>query len=133
MINLNKLFIFFIAINFFFPCSFVFANDDHYARGVVIQELELPNKLKVGGREFKTKVNPKGKGTFVYDPRTIFNGVERNLIWLVLDDTAYPLNGPSKMLTPQLKWPREASENEWKKTGLSPFSATEAIKIVFGK
>jgi len=113
--------------------SYVFANDDHYARGVVIQELQLPNKLQVGGREFKTKINPTGEGVLVYDPRTRFNGIKRNLIWLVLNDTAYPLNGPSKMLTPHLKWPREVPEREWAKTGLSPFNATEAIEIVFGK
>ncbi|HBP89693.1 MAG TPA: hypothetical protein DD706_18555 [Nitrospiraceae bacterium] len=79
----------------------VVAEDNQYARGVVIQALE-PNKLDVGGREFKTKPNPKGEGVFVYDPRTRFSGVERNLIWIVLDDVAYPLNGPSKMLTPSL-------------------------------
>jgi hypothetical protein len=98
----------------------------------VIQELELPNKLPVGGREFTTKKNPKGEGTFVYDPRTIFSGVKRNLIWLVLDDTAYPLNGPSSMLTPKLQWPWEVAVNRWGKTGLSPFSAAEAIEIIFG-
>ena len=119
--------------NLFFMHSFVFADDDHYARGIVIQELELPNKLQVGGREFKTKQNPKGEGVFVYDPRIRFNGVERNLIWLVLDDIAYPLNSSSKMLTPNLKWPREAPRSTWKKTGFSPFSATEAIEIVFDK
>ena len=52
----------------------VVAEDDHYARGEVIQVLE-PNKLGVGGREFKTKPNPNGEGVFVYDPRTRFNGI----------------------------------------------------------
>ena len=130
---INKLLLFFIVISSFSSYSYVLADDDHYARGVVIQELKFPNELQVGGGEFKTKINPKGKGGFVYDPRTRFNGVERNLLWLVLDDTAYPLNGPSKMLTPQLKWPREVSEIKWEKTGLSPFFASEAIEIIFGK
>ena len=107
--------------------------DDHYARGIVIQALTMPNNLGVGGREFRTKLNPKGEGVFVHDPRTRFSGVKRNLIWLVIDDTAYPLNGPSKMLTPSLRWPRETDEAIWRTTGLSPYMATEAIEIVFGK
>jgi len=101
-------------------------------KGVVIQALE-PNKLGVGGREFKTKPNPKGEGVFVYDPRTRFKGVKRILIWIVLDNTAYPLNGPSKMITPSLSWPREVDAQLWKKTGLSPYMTTDAIEIVFGK
>ena len=109
------------------------AQDDHYARGIVIQALALPNELGVGGREFRTKVNPKGQGIFVYDPRTRFSGVKRNLIWLVINNTAYPLNGPSKKLTPSLRWPREANEAVWKTTGLNQYMATEAIEIVFGK
>ena len=108
------------------------AEDDHHARGIVIIALER-NSLGIGGAEFRTKPNPKGKGVFVYDPRTRFSGVERNLIWVVVRDQAHPLNGPSKMLTPSLKWPREADPVVWKSTGLDPFTATEAIKIVFEK
>jgi hypothetical protein len=92
----------------------------------------MPNKLGVGGREFRTKPNPKGEGVFVYDPRMEFGGVQRNLIWLVVNDSAYPLNGPSKTLTPSLKWPREADQAVWRATGLDPYLATEAIEIVFG-
>jgi hypothetical protein len=77
------------------------------ARALVILHVE-PNKLRVGGREFRVKRNPVGKGCFVYDPRTEFYGVKRNLVWLVTKDgKAYPLNSPSKMVTPSLKWPRE--------------------------
>lgn len=108
------------------------AKDDHYARSIVILALQLPNDLRVGGAEFRTKPNPKGAGVFVYDPRTRFNGVERNLVWLVVKDQAYPLNGPSKTLTPKLKWPREAEPSMWKQTGLDRYSATEALEIVFG-
>lgn len=110
----------------------VYSAEDHYARGIVIQALDLPNNLGVSGREFKTKPNPKGKGIFVYDPRTKFNGAKRNLIWIVIDDEAYPLVGASKNLTPSLKWPREADPKVWKTTKLDPYMATEAIKIVFG-
>jgi len=99
--------------NIFFAIPFVllslsigFAEDNHHARGIVIQAVE-PNKLKVGGAEFKTIDNPKGDGVLVYDPRTEFYGVKRYLIWMVINDEAYPLNGPSKMVTPSLSWPRD--------------------------
>ena len=77
------------------------------ARALVIRHVE-PNKLGVGGRQFRVKRNPRGPGCFVYDPRTQFAGVERNLVWLVLDESrAYALNSPAKMVTPSLKWPRD--------------------------
>jgi hypothetical protein len=77
------------------------------ARALVISSVE-PNKLGVGGAEFRVKCNPVGEGCFVYDPRTEFNGVKRSLVWWVRDDTtAYALNGPSQMVTPGLKFPRE--------------------------
>lgn len=120
-----------------FPETYVYkgqtvpgAKQNDYARGLVIQVLE-PNKLAVGGREFKTVNNPKGEGVLVFDPRTRFNGVKRYLIWLVVNDMAYPLNGASKNLTPSLKWPREAEPKIWKSTGLDPYSATEVIEFVF--
>ena len=101
----------------------VAAEDNHVARAKVILDLQLPNKLKVGGREFKTKDNPIGKGVFVYDPRTRFYGVERYLIWYVINDKVYPLNGPSKMLTPNNKFPRE--------DGIQVPSTHDAISYVF--
>lgn len=121
-----------LVFSIVFVASHVSAKDNHYARGIVIQALE-PNKLGVGGAKFRTKPNIKGDGVFVYHPKTRFRGVERYLIWLVIDAEAYPLNGPSKMLTPGLKWPREAEQITWTKTGLSPFMASEAIEIVFGR
>ena len=120
-----------------FPETYVYkgqtasgAKQNDYARGLVIQVLE-PNKLGVGGREFKTVNNPKGEGVLVFDPRTRFNGAERYLIWLVVNDEAYPLNGASKNLTPNLKWPRDADSKIWKSTGLDPYSATEIIDFVY--
>lgn len=78
------------------------------ARGLVISHVE-PNKLRVGGREFRVKRNPHGDGAIVYDPRTRFDGVERNLVWWVPNDvTACAMNSPSKTVTPSLPWPREA-------------------------
>ena len=50
------------------------------ARALVISHVE-PNKLSVGGQEFRVKRNPLGEGCFVYDPRTRFHGVERLLVW----------------------------------------------------
>lgn len=108
----------FIAAAVILAFSTAMGADDHYARGLVIQALKLPNKLQVGGREFRTKPNPKGTGVFVYDPRTRFSGVKRYLMWLTVGDQGYALNGPSKSLTPKLPWPREADPSVWEKTGL---------------
>ncbi len=83
------------------------------ARAAVIQNVE-PNTLRVGGREFRVKRNPAALvGAFVYDPRDDFQGVTRNLVWWVpLGDvgalTAYPLNGPSQLVTPALEFPARA-------------------------
>jgi hypothetical protein len=118
-----------ILLSSFYP---VHGENDNNARGLVIQALKLPNSLGVGGREFKTKPNPKGEGVYVYDHRTRFRGVKRYLIWLVVNHEAYSLNGSSKTLTPSLKWPREADQKVWKTTGLDPYMATESIEIVFG-
>lgn len=77
------------------------------ARASVIMNVQ-PNKLGIGGREFRVKRNPVGIGSFVYDPRTRFSGVERLLVWWVPEEgKVYPLNSPSKMVTPELRWPRE--------------------------
>ena len=93
------------------------------ARALVILHVE-PNKLRVGGREFRVKRNPVGKGCFVYDPRTRFYGVKRNLVWWIpKEDKAYSLNSPSKMVTPGLKWPREE--------GVDAPSTFEVIDYVF--
>ena len=83
------------------------------ARAAVILGVE-PNKLRVGGREFRVKRNPSPLGgAFVYDPRDTFQGVTRNLVWWVPKGdvtalTAYPLNGPSKLVTPGLEFPARA-------------------------
>jgi len=77
------------------------------ARALVITNVK-PNNLGVGGAEFRVKRNPVGEGCFVYNPRTKFNGVERFLVWWVRNDTtAYALNSPSKMVTPELNFPQE--------------------------
>ena len=84
--------------------SFFHAN----ARALVISNIE-PNKLGVGGQEFRVKRNPVGEGCFVYDPRTRFRGTLRTMVWWVpKEGVVYKLNGPSHMVTPSLKWPGEA-------------------------
>lgn len=92
----------------------------------------LNGELGVTARDLLTKANPRGEGTFVYVAQTMFEGVERYLIWVVVDGSGYALNGASKNLTPSLKWPREAPDETWEKTGLDKYSASEAIEIVFG-
>ncbi len=87
--------------------------------------------LPVSATDLRTKPNARGQGTFVYHPRTRFSGVERHLLWLVLDNRAYALNGATKDVTPSLPWPREAEEAVWRRTGLDKYSATEAIRLVF--
>ena len=92
------------------------------------------NKLGIKASDLKSMTNPKGAGTFVYVPQTRFQGVERLLIWLVVDGKAFALNGATKgTVTPSLPWPREAPKELWQKTGLDPYSPAEALRIVFGK
>lgn len=90
------------------------------------------NKFNVTAKDLATKKNPKGEGTFVFVPQTNFSGVERYIIWMVVESKAYALNSPSKMVTPSLPWPREGDDAIWTTTGIDKFSgASEAIKIIF--
>ena len=91
------------------------------------------NELGITTSSLRSKPNPLGEGTFVYVPKTRFNGVERKIIWIVIDDQVFPLNGATKgSLTPNLSWPREAPKNLWSRTGLDPYMASDAINLVFG-
>ena len=90
------------------------------------------NHLGIEASHLSEKPNPKGEGTFVYASQTRYSGVERFVIWLVIENRAFPLNGATKDITPSLPWPREAPDDLWQRTGLDKFSATEAIRIVFG-
>jgi uncharacterized membrane protein len=96
----------------------------------------LGGKFGITSDDLREKRNPKGSGTFVYAPQTSYSdsgySFERQVVWLVLDGYAYPLNGATKDVTPELKWPREADETTWEKSGLNPYSPTEALEIVFG-
>lgn len=89
------------------------------------------NNLGIAPEDLAEKANPQGEGTFVYVPQSRFSGVERFLIWVVIDGQAYPLNGATKNITPSLVWPREALDATWEKTGVNRFAATESIDFVF--
>ena len=92
------------------------------------------NKLGIKVEDLRSLPNPRGQGTFVYCPTTRFSGVERKVLWLVLNGQAFPLNGATKgSVTPSLPWPREVPEEEWGATGLDPYFPSEALKIVFGE
>ena len=67
----------------------------------------------------------------MYVPASQYLKPAKYYIWIVIDSQVFPLNGSSKDLTPSLPWPREASQNLWSKTGLSPLSASEAIRILY--
>lgn len=91
------------------------------------------NPFGITKSDLKSKKNPNGIGDFVYVEETRFDGVERFLIWLVVNEQAHPLNSPSKETTPDLPWLREADETVLDSIGISPYQATEAIEIVFGE
>ena len=107
-------------------------NNRHQALNVVSATLGY-NTLNVKASDLQAIDNSKGEGVFIYVPKTRFGGAERYIIWMVIDGKAYALNGPTKKVTPNLPWPRDAPKNTWKKTGLDMYMATEAIGLVFGK
>ena len=98
---------------------------------VVSRDLGI-NQLGIEASHLSEIPNPKGEGTFVYASQTRYSGVERFVIWLVIENRAFALNGATKNITPSLPWPREAPDDLWQRTGLDKFNATEAIRIVFG-
>lgn len=101
----------------------------------------IAEAVHTGDRHVKTgwglaldkKDNPKGEGALVYLPINVPWIKGGPAVWLVLDEKGYPLNGPAKKITPTLPWPREAPVEEWKRTGLNPYIATEALEIVYGE
>ena len=97
---------------------------------VVSRDLHT-NQLGIEASQLRGKPNPQGEGAFVYVPQTAYRGVEHYVIWLVIEEKAFPLNGATKNITPSLPWPREAPDDLWQRTGLEKSQATEAIRIVF--
>lgn len=94
---------------------------------IIREKISISNQLGIDANDLKAIENPKGKGFIVFHPDSKFNGVLRNLIWVVIDGTGYAVNGPSKNMTPALKWPREAPASSWKETGLNPFTAANEL------
>lgn len=93
------------------------------SKNYVISKIH-PNKLNVKGNRFLIKANPVGEGCFVYDSRTDYDGVKRYLVWWAPSDkTAYPLNSPSKMVTPDLNWAYE--------DGYVAPQTTDVIEFIF--
>lgn len=91
------------------------------------------NELGITKSDLCTKKNPMGEGTFVFSKRIIFSALKKYIIWLVIDNQAFPVNGDTKgFVTPNLPYPREAPENLWVRTGLDPLFPSEAIDLVFG-
>ena len=107
-------------------------NNLHQALNIVSTALGH-NTLNVKASDLRAIDSSKGEGVFMYVPKTHFWDVERYIIWMVIDGKAYALNGPTKKVTPNLPWPRDAPKNTWKKTGLDMYMATEAIGLVFGR
>jgi len=106
---------------------------EHFIKeiGIVANDLGS-NILDIREENLLGIENPKGEGVLVYVEQTRFSGVERYIMWLVLDETAYPLNGTTKDVTPSFPWPREAPENIWSRTNLNKYSAaTDVIEILF--
>ena len=54
------------------------------------------NHYGIEADDLRSMKNPKGKGSFVYVEKTHFHGFQRNIIWMVIDGKAYPLNGSTK-------------------------------------
>lgn len=85
------------------------------------------NKLGVTPDQLQVKPNPKGKGEIVYVERTRYFGVERLVLWMVIDGRAFPMNGATKNITPDLDWPREAEPGLWEQTNLDPYQTDKDI------
>ncbi len=94
--------------------------------------LPASNSLGVSVSDLQSKANPQGEGLFVFVERTDFSDVERRLVWVVMNDQVYALNGATKGLTPEATWPRDAAEGVWQATGLDPNRPSEAFALVWG-
>jgi hypothetical protein len=104
---------------------------DHDAIDLVSKAM-IENKLGVSANDLRAMKNPTGEGTFVFVPQTTFEGVQRRVVWIVVNDKAYALSGPAKMITPTLLTPADADEIIWSRTGLNQQHAEDdAAKIVF--
>lgn len=96
--------------------------------------IEPGNTLGITEHNILTKANPKGAGEFVYASANLVSrdgGRFRPAFWVYVGGVAYAGNAPAKLVTPTLKWPREAPPEMWRQTNLDPFSSTDALAILY--
>lgn len=108
------------------------SDDGGGAIPVVARAIDPSNKLGVKASDLKVMKNPKGDGYLVYNPERVINGTERPQVWVVIDGQACATNSPTKLITPNLPWPRDVNPDMWARTGLDMYSASDKIAIVFG-
>lgn len=87
----------------------------------------ISTELKSNKTEFKLNTdklkyleNPIGNGIFIYYPETEFFGVERNFIWVFLNDNIYVVNGATRNITPNILVARDVPSEVWESTKISP-------------
>ena len=88
-------------------------------------------EIKLDIEKLKYLENPIGNGIFIYYPETEFFGVERNFIWVYLDDNIYVVNGATRDITPNILVARDVPSEVWESTNISPYSATDLIGYIF--
>lgn len=91
----------------------------------------LSGHLGIRATDLASMDYPRGDGVFVYSPETRYSGTERLIVWVVVGNVAYPINGVTKGITPDLPWPRDALESTWSNTNLNAYSVSDVLEIVF--
>ena len=111
------------------------ASSDLVLKGVIEKissELKYnQTEIKLNSEEFLYLENPIGEGIFIYEPETKFFGVERNFIWVFLNDNIYVVNGATRDITPNILVARDVPSEVWESTKISPYSAIDLIGYIF--
>jgi len=110
----------------------VSSENDSTARAALSRVLPEPNKHGLSVFQMRVMTNPKGDGVFIYCPKVRENCQLRPYLWLVLGTEVFAINGASKGVTPDARWPREVDPAVWARTGLDPLGASAAVSLVFG-
>lgn len=113
----------------------VSTNEEFEAIEVVRSSIDPNNKLGVGtSNVLKTMMNPKGEGFIVFAEQTQYTELqaERFLVWLVVNDTAYPCNGATMNICSGLSWYDEAEPSIWETAGWGQYERG-IIDLVFGE
>ena len=102
------------------------------AAELIGQHMTGVNPWRLSAADLVVVDNPNGAGEIVYIRQVQERlGQPVNLLWVVVAGRGYAVNGPSKNMTPELQWPREAPDRVWETTGLDKYSATDTIRLVF--